>query len=65
MKRKLRSMWKEILLRRKEDPSLRDQLVERRDLREGEILTSYLNACEKAPFASAKTKREWKRVLGL
>lgn len=62
---KLRRVWKSIFLRREDDPSLLDQLRERGDLREGEVMTSYLNACEKAPFASAQTKRRWRKALGL
>lgn len=47
------------------DPSLRDQLHERATLDAGTVAQSYLDACAKAPNASASTKRKWRKALGL
>lgn len=49
---------------KKRDPSLRDQLAERKEV-DSEAYASYLNACTKAPHASEGTKKKWKRALGL
>ncbi len=46
------------------DPSLADQLAERRDLVDAERSEAYLEACRKAPHASEGTKRKWRRRLG-
>jgi hypothetical protein len=46
------------------DPSLGDQLAERRDLVDAERSEAYLEACRKAPHASEGTKRKWRRRLG-
>ena len=74
-------LWKEILrgfeatglveaggveLRQKQpDPSLKSQLIGRAQLDRQTRFQSYLDACQKAPGASAGTKRKWKRALGL
>jgi len=77
MKRLLRSHWKEIMSGFEEvfggkevvfksvrrDPSLRSQLYERINEDAGLRLQSYLDACKKAPYASASTKRKWKEAL--
>lgn len=65
MKRQLKSYWKDIVFRRKDDPSLRDQLRERADLREDEQMKAYLEACQKAPLASASTRKKWRKAIGL
>ncbi len=78
MKRLLRSHWKEIMngIERSpmlaftykikaKDPSLRDQLRERAGEESGLRGQSYLDACAKAPGASAATKRSWMKVLGI
>jgi len=79
MKRLLRSHWKEIAngleevfeggeilyKSKKKDPSLFEQLGERAGADAGLRLQSYLDACIKAPGASASTKRKWKKALGI
>lgn len=50
---------------KREDPSLRSQLRERRDLVDSERIAAYLQACQRAPNASEGTRRKWKRALGL
>lgn len=62
---KLRKQWKTFLTGKKYDPSLRDQLLARRDLPEGERMTSFFNAIAKAPFASFSTKTKWRKAAGL
>lgn len=47
------------------DPSLGDQLAERKGMVDSTTIESYLEACKKAPHASEGTKRKWKRRLGL
>lgn len=62
---KLRRQWKNAFNSKKYDPSLRDQLYARRDLPEGERMTSFFNAIAQAPFASFSTKSSWRRAANL
>lgn len=48
----------------KRDPSLGDQLKERKNLLDSVKLESYLEAVRKAPGASSGTRKKWKRSLG-
>jgi hypothetical protein len=52
-----------------DDPSLLRQLGERKlelgPLAGPSVLEAYLDACQKAPFASEDTKRKWRKRLGL
>lgn len=54
-----------VLRFRTPDPSLRRQLSDRAGMAPADRNQAYLNACQKAPYASADTKRKWRRVLGL
>jgi hypothetical protein len=57
--------WKVEVFPRYKDPSLRDQLYARADLREGEQMRAYLQATQMEPYASKDTKRKWRRSIGL
>lgn len=57
--------WNVEVHERYKDPSLRSQLYERRDLREGEQLKAYLQACSLEKWASQDTKNKWKKAVGL
>jgi hypothetical protein len=59
---KNRRLWRQISRRRQMDKSLRDQLEERAG--SSADISSYLEACQRAPHASESTKRKWRKVLG-
>jgi len=62
-------LWKQAEKNQVErDPSLLSQLAQIRGadpLNRPLQLQSYLEACQKAPGASEKTKRKWRKHLGV